>query len=407
MDLIVRNGFIAEKRERMDVGIVGKKIVRVSPTIRESGRTEIDAEGGLVFPGFVDPHVHMDKCLLLGRIGRGKDFSTLDKMISTMRELKRSFTVEDVKGRMIQAGRIAASRGTLVTRTHVEADPIVEFKCVEGALAAKDACREMIDIHTIAFPQEGWIKNQDGSELESRPFIREAIGRGIDVVGGNVNRSVWESDPEQQVDELFALAKQKNADIDMHLDNSDNAVAFTLPYVCKKTIEYGYQERVTVSHIPSLSAVPDRVARRVIDRVKEAGINVCVLPSRIRLTRVRELMDAGVNVTCGTDNMQDAFVGVGNGDLLEAMLLLAQVTRMGFDDELEKIFDLGTTHAAKALRIDRNYGIDEGKSADLVVLEASSIPEAIRLQPRRRAVIKRGKLVVENGRLIDRIQSTQ
>ena len=400
MDLIVRNSFIAKMHKRMDIGVMRGKIVRVSSKIKESGRKEIDAEGGLTFPGFVDPHVHMDKSLLLGRIGKEQDFSTLVKKIATMRELKRSFTAEDVKHRMIQAARMAASRGTTVTRTHVEADPIVRFKCVQGALAARDACRDIIDIQTIAFPQEGWIKNRDGSELESRPFIREAIERGIDVVGGNVNRSVWESDAEQQVDELFSLAKQKNADIDMHLDNSDNAVAFTLPYVCRKTIEYGYQGRVTVAHIPSLSAVPDRVARRVIDRVKEAGLSVCVLPSRIRLTRVRELMDAGVNVTCGTDNMQDAFVGVGNGDLLEAMLLLAQVTEMGFDEELERIFELGTTHAAKALRIDRNYGIEEGKQADLVILEAPSVPEAIRLQPLRRAVIKRGNLVVDQGRFV-------
>ncbi|RPJ04117.1 MAG: hypothetical protein EHM36_11240 [Deltaproteobacteria bacterium] len=399
MDLVVRNGFVPELRKKVDIGILGSGIVRVSPKIRESGRVEIDAGGGLVFPGFVDPHVHMDKCLLLGRMGRGQDFSTLEKKIATMRELKRSFTVDDVRGRMIQAAGIAASRGTLVTRTHVEADPIVEFKCVEGTLRAQQACRDLIEMQTIAFPQEGWIKNRDGSELESRTYIQEALIRGIDVVGGNVNRSVWESDPEQQVDEIFALAKQRNADIDMHLDNSDNPVAFTLPYVCRKTIENGYQGRVTVAHIPSLSAVPDRVARRTIDQVKEAGINVCVLPSRIRLTRVRELMDAGVNVTCGTDNMQDAFVGVGNGDLLEAMLLLAQVTGMGFDDELERIFDMGTTHAARALRIEKDYGIEEGKKADMAILGASSVPEAIRSQSWKRTVIKQGKVIAENGRL--------
>jgi len=400
MDLIVRNTLIHGKRKKMDIGIQEGKIIRISSRIKESGRKEIDAKEGLTFPGFVDPHVHMDKSLLLGRIGKGQDFSTLEKKISTMRELKRSFTVEDVKHRMIQAARMAASRGTTVTRTHVEADPIVRFKCVQGALAARDACRDLIDIQTIAFPQEGWLKNRDGSELESRPFIKEAIHRGLDVVGGNVNRSVWESDPEQQVDEIFAFAREKDADIDLHLDNSDNPVAFTLPYVCKKTIEYGYQGRVTVAHIPSLRTVPDRVARRTIDRIKEAGLHVCVLPSRIQLTRVRELMEAGVNVTCGTDNMQDAFVGVGNGDMLEAMLLLAQVTQMGFDDELERIFALGTTHAARALRIDHGYEIEEGKGADIVILDAPSAPEAIRHQSRRRAVIKRGKVIVEGGRFV-------
>ncbi len=103
MDLIVRNTLIHGKRKKMDIGIQGRKIIRISPKIKESGRKEIDATGGLTFPGFVDPHVHMDKSLLLGRIGKGQDFSTLEKKISTMRELKKFFTAEDVMRRMIQA----------------------------------------------------------------------------------------------------------------------------------------------------------------------------------------------------------------------------------------------------------------------------------------------------------------
>ena len=399
MDLIIRNALVyGPGKKKLDIGVRGERIVRISPRIKESGRREIDAEGGLTFPGFVDPHVHMDKCLLINRLGDQRDFAALEKRISGMRQLKGSFTREDVKTRILQACRMAAFHGTLTTRTHVEADPIVKFKCVEGALDAKKTCHEFIDLQTIAFPQEGWRKNRSGSELESRPYIIEAMERGMDVVGGNVNRTIWDTEPEEQVDDLFEIARKRKADIDMHLDNSDNPTAFTIPYVARKTIERGFQGRVTVAHIPSLTAVPDRVARRTIDLLKEAEINVCVLPNRIRLTRVKELMEAGVNVTCGTDNMQDAFIGVGNGDMLNALLLLAQVTSMGFDDQLEMIFRMGTVNAAKALRIEKDYGIEEGKQADLVVLDASSVPEAIRMQPCRRAVIKRGKLVVELGR---------
>lgn len=401
MDIVVRNAFLPQRREKVDIGIYREKIVRISGNIKEPGRTEIDAEGGVVFPGFVDPHVHMDKSLIRQRLKGKRDLSTLDKRISATQEIKRSFTEEDVKERIIRAARMVVPRGTLVTRTHVEADPIVEFKCVRGALQAKKDCREIIDIQTIAFPQEGWVRSEDGSELESCPFIREAMEKGMDVVGGNVNRLIWESDPEAQVDELFEIARRRDADIDMHLDNSDNAVAFTLPYVCKKTVEAGYHGRVTVSHIPSLAAVPDHVAKRTIEQVREAGIHVCVLPIRIRLTRVWELIHAGVNVTCGTDNMQDVFTGLGSGDVLQAMLLLAHITRTGFDDDLETIFRLGTVNAARALRIENDYGIEEGKRADVVILEAESVPEAIRNQSARKAVIKRGRLVAERGHLKD------
>jgi cytosine deaminase len=400
MDLIIRKALVVEKKERMDIGIVGEKIVRISPMIGESGRKEIDAEGCLAFPGFVDPHVHMDKCLVLNRLRTQQDFWTLEKRIAAMRELKKSFTEEDVRDRIVRAAQMAARNGTLTTRTHVETDPIVQFKCVRGALAAKSICSSILDIQTIAFPQEGWIQNKDGSELESRTFVGQAMGMGIDVVGGTVNRSVWETEPEHQVDELFDIARKKNADIDIHLDNSDNPVAFTLPYVARKTIAHGYQGRVTVAHIPALAAVPDKVARRTIDLVREAEVNVCVLPNRIRLTRVKELVDAGVNVTCGTDNMQDAFVGVGHADLLYSMILLAEVTRMGFDGDLEKIFRMGTVNAAKALRIEADYGIDEGKKADVVLLQAPSVPEAIRSQARRRAVIKRGRIITEQDRFV-------
>jgi cytosine deaminase len=400
MDLIIRNALVYGKPERMDIGILGDKIVRLQTRIKESGSKEIDAEGGLVFPGFVDPHVHMDKCLVLDRLGAQRDFWALEKRIAAMRELKKSFTEDDVKDRIVRAAQMAARNGTLTTRTHVETDPIVQFKCVRGALSAKSICGGTIDIQTIAFPQEGWVQNKEGSELESRTFVRQAMEMGIDVVGGNVNRSVWESEPERQVDELFDIAGRKNADIDIHLDNSDNPVAFTLPYVAQKTIAQGYQGRVTVAHIPALTAVPDKVARRTIELVKEAGINVCVLPNRIRLTRVRELVDAGVNVTCGTDNMRDAFVGVGHADLLYSMILLAEVTRMGFDEDLEKIFRMGTVNAAKALRINGDYGMEEGKRADVVLLEAFSVPEAIRSHARPRAVIKRGRVIVEQGRFV-------
>ena len=400
MDVIVKNALLPDHPETMDIGIFSGRIVCIAPKIRETAPKEIDARGCMVSAGFVDPHVHMDKCLLLERLGDRRDFSTLEKRIAGMKALKRSFTPPDVKARTIQAARMAVANGTTTSRTHVEADPIVEHRCVEGVLAAKETCCELMDIQTIAFPQEGWIENEAGTELESRPYIVEAMKKGMDVVGGNVNRAIWDSEPEQQVDELFEIAGENDADIDIHCDNSDNAVAFTLPYIAKKTMKCGFQGRVTVSHIPSLAAVPDRVARKTIDLIKEARINVCVLPLRIQLTRVKELMEAGVNVTCGTDNMQDAFVGLGNADPLNALLLLAQITKMGFDDQLEKIYRMGTVNAARALGIEKDYGVAEGKQADLVVLEARSIPEAIRSQAGKRAVIKNGKLVAENGRLM-------
>lgn len=168
----------------------------------------------------------------------------------------------------------------------------------------------------------------------------------------------------------------------------------------EKTGEHGYQGRVSVDHIASLSQVPDRLAHRTIDLVKEAKLNVIVLPTRMRLTRVLELLEAGVNVAIGTDNQEDVFSHIGlAGDMLGAMLLLAQLLNLGHDEELVSIFQMGTYNAAKAMRLQDGYGAAEGNTVDLVVLEAGSVAEAIQYQARKKAVIKKGRMVVTDGRI--------
>lgn len=401
MDIVIRQGLVFGLGEVLDIGIEDGKIVRLAPALREKGRAEIDAVGCVVSPGFIDPHVHMDKCLTLQRIGPTRSLDTLESWIAAQREVKRSFTSGDVRDRALHAAKLAAACGTTTTRTCVEADPILEYRAVDGILAAKEACRVLIDIETVAFPQEGWLASADGSELESRPYMHGAMERGIEVVGGNVNRMRWHSEPEAQVDELFDLAQHHDAGIDIHLDNADDAAAFTLPYVARKTIEQGFHGRVTVAHIASLAQVPDRTAYDTIDLVKEAQLSVVVLPTRIRLTRVLELLEAGVNVAIGTDNLQDAFCHIGCGaDMLQAVLLLAQVLNLGDEKELETLFRMATFNASKTLCLEADYGVREGYRADLIVLEAPSAADAIRYAAGRRTVIKAGKVVARHGRLV-------
>jgi cytosine deaminase len=246
-----------------------------------------------------------------------------------------------------------------------------------------------VDVQLIAFPQEGWFDTPGSIEDGAGSYVAQALERGVKVVGGNVNASLWPSDPQAQVDATFALAAQHDCDIDYHLDNADVAHAFTLPYVAEKVIAQGWQGRVAVSHIASLAQVSDAQAAQAIERVREADISVCVLPTRIRLTRVRELMEAGVNVACGTDNLRDPFVRFGDADPLKALLLLAQLT-FGLDDaSLEKLWSMATTRAARMLRLP-DYGLAAGCAADLMVIDAHSVPQAILEQSTRLAVFKAG-----------------
>ena len=402
MDILIKQAKLYDTEEIVDLAISAGEIVEINPDLRTTARRTIDAKNCLLAPGFVDPHVHLDKCLTMEKVADRGALATIADMIIAQRDSKREFTVEDVQSRATRAIRMAVANGTTTIRSYVEADPLVEYRAVEGVLAAKEEKAGLVDLQTIAFPQEGWIKNADGREMGGREYVLGAMERGIDLVGGNVNRAVWDSDPLQQVDDLFEIAMKHNADIGIHLDNSYNAVAFTLPYVAQKAIEHKYQGRVSAAHIVSLALVPARVAYQAIDLVVEAGLNICILPNVIRVTRVHELFEAGANVMIGTDNLQDAFIHIGHGDadMLKAMLLLAQILNYGFDQELELLFRAGTVNAAKGMRMER-YGIEVGNPADLVILEAGTVQDAIRNIPARRAVIKNGKIVAELGVIID------
>jgi cytosine deaminase len=400
MDLIVHRGRIEGREGLWDVGVAAGRIAAVAETISDRAPVELDAGGNLVAPSFVDLHTHLDKALTASRSAAPGRARSLAEMIGELRELKRRFTAEDVRQRAITVIGMTAARGTGTVRSCVEADPFVELRAVEGMVAARRAAAPLCDLQLTATPQEGWFETPGTLEAGSRPFIEQAMACGIEAVGGNVNATLWPSSPEAQVDAIFALARRFDADVDLHLDNADVPAAFTLPYVIEQTIRYAWEGRVIVAHIPSLAAVGDGEAAAAIDGLRRARITVAVQPTRIRLTRVRQLVEAGVNVVCGTDNQRDPFVRYGKADMLAAMLLLAQLTGMWSDDELSAVWAMGTVNGARALRREREYGLAPGCRADLVVFDEPGVAEAILHQAGRRFVVKAGRVVATDDRLL-------
>jgi len=384
----ISNACLPASEGRWRIGIDGARIASVRAEDDADGSGPgWNAQGRLVSPGFVDPHVHLDKCLTSER-GRGAP-RTLEEQIRALRAIKAGFTETDVSDRARRAMRMSLQHGTVALRSNCEVDRSVGFRALHGLQqAARDMAGQM-DLQLIAFPQEGWFDTAGTLEDGAGSYVAQSLTKGIKIVGGNVNAGLWPSRPEAQVDETFALAAAHDCDIDYHLDNADTADVFTLPYVAEKTIARGWQGRVAVSHIASLAHVSDALAAQTIDRVKAADLSVCVLPTRMRLTRVHELMEAGVNIACGTDNLRDPFVRFGDADPLKAILLLAQITFQLTDDRLEKIWSMATVNAARMLRL-KDYGIREGCAADLVVLDAHSVPQAILEQSTRLAVFKNG-----------------
>ncbi|MBX6317249.1 amidohydrolase family protein [Pigmentiphaga sp.] len=386
----IRNASLPGREGRWRVTVEAGCISEISPEGEGGGHAGAwDAGGRLLSPAFVDPHVHVDKALTGDRVSDAVAASNLEAAIRAVRRLKSAFTEEDVATRAETSLQWGLAHGTTVARTHCEADRYVGLRAVAGVQAAARAMAGKVDVQLIAFPQEGWFETEGTMEDGAAPYIEQALQAGVRIVGGNVNRALWPSDPERQVDESFALAARYDCDIDYHLDNWDTPESFTLPYVARKTVEQGWQGRVSVSHIASLAMVSDAEAADAIDAVRRAGVNVCVLPTRIRLTRVLELMEAGVNVACGTDNLRDPFVRYGDADPLKAMLLLAQITNQLHNAGLERIWRTMTDNAARMLRL-ADYGLEPSCRADLVLLDATSAPDAILRQAARLAVFKRG-----------------
>jgi len=403
LDLVVRHTRLVGQRKLKDIATEDGRIVEIADRVEDSGEVELDANGRLASPGFVDAHMHLDKALL------GQETpnlsGTLREAISIMGRKKSEFTVDTVKERAGRVVEMAVRNGTTTIRTHVDVDPLAGLTGLMALMQVKEEYSDLADVQVVAFPQEG-LTNVDGAE----ELLREAMEMGADVLGGI---PAIDPDPELHIDKIFSMARDFSVDIDMHIDESDDPKDLTLEYYSEKALEEEYTGFLTAGHCCSLAAVDDAVARRVIGKVHEAGVNVVALPStnlylqgrgegypiRRGITRVRELLDAGVNVLYASDNVRDAFNPFGNANMLELALILAHGAQMGGMSDLETVFRMGTVNAARAVGIGADYGIKEGKRADMVVLDAESPQEAIISQARALYVVKNGVLVAEDGHL--------
>ncbi|MGE4247956.1 MAG: amidohydrolase family protein [Parvibaculaceae bacterium] len=401
-DLIVRDVRIFRQAGgRQDIGIRKDRIEAVGRSLAARGKVEIDGKGALACPGLVDAHVHLDKGMLTDRCN--ERIQTLDEMIHIMRRLKKECTVDDVHSRMRRGALEGLARGTVAMRTNVEADPFFEMKAVDASLRLRDDLKGLMELQTIAFPQDGWFSTDGTLEAGCEPFVEEAIGRGIDLVGGNVNRGLWPSDPDAQVDRIFEIAKKYDRGVDAHVDNSDNAATFSLPYVAKKTLEHGYEGRVTVGHVASLRLVPPHLADQTIRLAAQARLHVGVQPTRIEVAPVRKLLDAGVNVFVGSDEVMGIYTRTGVGDQVMTMWLLSLVTHLCTDEDYDEIMTMATYNAARAMNL-KDYGVARGCVADLVLFDGTSAAEVICYQRGRRAVIKGGRLVARDGELLPEVR---
>lgn len=398
-DLILRNASLPDGRSGQDIAILGDRIAEIAPGIVAEAREVIEAGGNLVTPPFVDPHFHMDATLSLG-LPRMNRSGTLLEGIALWGELRPTLTVEALVERAMRYCDLAVTQGLLAIRTHVDtSDP--RLVTVEAMLEVKRQVAPYIDLQLVAFPQDGYFRAKDGVESLNR-----ALDMGVDVVGGIPHFERTMEEGRLSVEALCRIAAERGLPVDMHCDETDDPLSRHVETLAAETVRHGLQGRVAGSHLTSMHSMDNYYVSKLIPLIAEAGMNVIpnplinimlqgrhdAYPKRRGMTRVRELMAAGVNVSFGHDCVMDPWYSMGSGDMLEVGHMAVHVAQMAGVEEKVAIFDALTVNSAKTMGL-QGYGLAKGCFADLVLLQAQSPAEALRLKPARLSVIKRGRVI--------------
>jgi len=399
MDLVLRDAALPDGRRGMDIGVRDGRIVAVEPRLAATGREEIDAGGMLVSPPFVDAHFHMDATLSLGlpRLNRS---GTLLEGIALWGELKPTLTQEAVVARAMAYCDWAAAQGLLAIRSHVDVCD-ERLLAVDALLEVRRRVRPYIDLQLVAFPQDGVFRYPRAMEL-----LRAALDRGVDVVGGIPHFERTMAEGARSVRALCELAAERGLRVDMHCDETDDPMSRHVETLAFETQRLGLQGRVVGSHLTSMHSMDNYYVSKLVPLMAEAGLGVVAnplinisiqgrhdsYPKRRGMTRVPELMAAGLTVAFGHDCVMDPWYSLGTGDMLEVAQMGVHVAQMTGLDAMGACFDAVTCNAARLLGLE-GYGIEPGCNADLVLLEARDKVEAIRTRAARLAVLRRGRVI--------------
>lgn len=389
--------------QTVDIAIDGDKIAAVSPQIPELGESEIDVGGKLVSPPFVESHIHLDSALTAGE-PRWNQSGTLFEGIQIWGERKQSLTLDDVKKRAVETLRLQASQGILFVRSHADvSEPTLT--ALQGLLEVREQVKDWMTLQVVAFPQDGIYGSPENDKL-----LEKSLDMGADAVGGIPHYELTREDGVKSVERIFELAEKYKRLIDVHCDEIDDEQSRFLEVVAACAIRSGAGSRVTASHTTAFGSYNNAYAFKLMGSLAKSGINFIAnplinitlqgradtYPKRRGVTRVKELWQQGLNVSFGHDCVQDPWYSLGTGNMLDVAHMAVHVCQMTGMAEIAACFNMVTVNGAKTLNLgDENYGINAGKPANLIVLDAEDCYDAIRRRAAVRYVISRGELLAE------------
>ncbi|MCD8485973.1 MAG: cytosine deaminase [Desertifilum sp.] len=388
--------------ESVDIAIAEGKIAAIAPNLPGTAQQEYAINHRLVSPPFVESHIHLDSSLTAGD-PRSNQSGTLFEGIEIWRERKQSLDFEDVKQRAIATLKLQASHGTLFVRSHVDvSEPTLT--ALQALLEVREAVKDWITLQIVAFPQDGIYGNPESDRL-----MEKALDLGADVVGGIPHYELTREDGVQSVHRIFELAQKYDRLIDIHCDETDDDQSRFLEVVAACTIRTGLGSRVTASHTTAFGSYNNAYAFKLMGVLKRANLNFIAnplinitlqgrtdtYPKRRGVTRVKELWQNGLNVSLGNDCVQDPWYSLGIGNMLDPAYMAVHVCQMTGTEEINACYDMATVNGAKTLNVSQDYGIEVGKPANLIVLDAESRYDAIRRRPVVCYTFSQGKLLVK------------
>lgn len=378
----------------VDLVIREGRVAAIGLGLAAPGIETLDGKGKLLLPGLVESHTHLDKTLWGMPWRPNSAGPTLKDYIENERRILREVTVPVARraGGLLEA---CIAKGTLHVRSHIDIDPEFGLTHVEAMLALRERYRDLVEMQFVVFPQTGLLIRPGTAEL-----MEEALKLGVETVGG-LDPAGIDRDPIRHLETVFGLATKYGRGVDIHLHDREEFGVWQIERIADFTAANGLKGKVMVSHAYCLGQVPRSRIEKLARRLADLDISLMTsAPADTEIPPATYLREIGVNLCCGSDGIRDAWSPFGNGDMLERAMLLAYRLDWSKDEMLGAALASVTDNGAKALGL-RDYGIAVSHWANLLLVEAETIGDAVVRRPAERTVIARGKIVAKDGKFID------
>ncbi|PLR74025.1 cytosine deaminase [Bacillus sp. UMB0728] len=403
--MLIKNAKLRGKDGLWNITVRDEKIAELSQgDVSDWQGEELDVKRALVSAPFIEPHIHLDTTLTAGE-PEWNQSGTLFEGIQRWAQRKETLTHEDVKERAKKALKWQIAQGIQHVRTHVDVtDPTLT--ALKALLEVKEEMASHVDLQLVAFPQEGILSYPSGAEL-----MEEALKMGADVVGGIPHFEFTREYGVSSMKIAFDLAEKYDRLVDIHCDEIDDEQSRFVEVVAAEAYERGFGSKVTASHTTAMGSYNDAYAYKLFRLLKMSEINFVAnplvnihlqgrfdtYPKRRGITRVKELLEAGMNVSFGHDDIFDPWYPLGTGNMLQVLHMGIHVSQLMGYEEIVRSFDLITNNSAKTLHIEDSYGIEAGKPASFIVLDAENEYEAIRKQAAVLYSIRNGRIIAQTS----------